>query len=296
MSVQLEQFVNSADVVGLIQRARCEDLGETGDDVTSRLFIAAHVKASASFRSRVPGVLSGAALLPRVAAVYDGTIAVSDLMRDGMRLECGTVIANISGPLRSVTAMERIALNFMTHLSGVATLTASYVDAVAGTKAQVCDTRKTIPGLRGLQKYAVACGGGTNHRIGLHDAVLIKDNHIAHIPPEELGCELTRVFAEARGETPAPKFIEVEVDTLDQLRIVLACGPDMVLLDNMSNDELRQAVSMRDADAPGVLLEASGCVSMETVGGIAQAGVDRISVGALTHSAPTLDIGLDIDQ
>ena len=173
-------------------------------------------------------------------------------------------------------------------------MTWQFVQLTQGTKAGIFDTRKTIPGLRSLAKYAVVCGGGQNHRIGLFDAILIKDNHIAHIPLEQLGEALKVSFAAARQSENPPKFIEVEVDNLEQLKRVLDCGVDMVLLDNMDNDTLKQAVAIRDELAPTVQLEASGTVNLSTVADIAKTGVDRISVGAITHSAPTLDIGLDI--
>ena len=207
----------------------------------------------------------------------------------------GDVVGTLSGSLRGILAVERVLLNLLTHLSGIATLTAAYVAQVAGTSADIYDTRKTIPGLRDLAKYAVACGGGCNHRMGLHDAVLVKDNHIAHIAPAELPGALARMVVAARAAKPRPTFVEIEVDTLDQLRAVLPTGPDIVLLDNMAPDQLRDAVALRNAAAPGVLLEASGGVTLETVGAIARTGVDRIAVGALTHSAPALDLGLDID-
>ena len=185
-------------------------------------------------------------------------------------------------------------MNFVTHLSGIATLTSQYVQAVKGTNAVICDTRKTIAQMRSLAKYAVACGGGVNHRMGLFDAVLIKDNHIAGIAPDDLTHALISAIIKARAAQPPPAFIEVEVDTLEQLRRVLLCAADMILLDNMSPPQLREAVAMRDADAPQVQLEASGGVTLDNVRAIAESGVDRIAVGQITHSAPALDMGLDI--
>jgi nicotinate-nucleotide pyrophosphorylase (carboxylating) len=191
--------------------------------------------------------------------------------------------------------MERTALNFLQRLSGIATLTARFVAEVAGTKAVILDTRKTTPGWRALEKYAVRCGGGTNHRFGLYDAVLIKDNHLAWLA--EGGDPIGRAVAAARAGAPkGNKFIEVEVDTLEQLDRALEVGPDIILVDNLGPEKLAEAVRRRDAKAPGILLEASGGVTLETVRGLALTGVDRISVGALTHSAPALDIGLDFDR
>ncbi|MHB1158603.1 MAG: carboxylating nicotinate-nucleotide diphosphorylase, partial [Phycisphaerales bacterium] len=272
---------------------------QSAGDITSELSIAPQTQSTASFRSRKPGRLAGAILLPRIAQHYDPRLRITSHADDGDALSPGQTIATVAGPLRSILAAERVMLNFLTHLSGIATLTDRYVRAVAGTKAKIHDTRKTIPGFRGLAKYAVRCGGGFCHRIGLYDAVLVKDNHIApgSLGSAGLGDHIRRVIAAARQRTPAPDFIEVEVDTLDQLEQVLPLGCDIVLLDNMPPPPevgLREAVAMRDRIAPNVMLEASGGVSLDTVSIIAHTGVDRIAVGALTHSAPALDIGLDI--
>jgi nicotinate-nucleotide pyrophosphorylase (carboxylating) len=211
-------------------------------------------------------------------------------------LSQGQPIATVIGPQRSILAAERVMLNFMTHLSGIATLTARFVAAIAGTRARILDTRKTIPGLRTLAKYAVRCGGGLSHRMGLHDAVLIKDNHLAGIPIAALKARLDEAITAARRLMPPPLFVAVEVDTLDQLQIVLRCAVDFVLLDNMPAEMMRHAAAIRDRVAPDVLLEASGQVNLQTVRAIAESGVDRISIGALTHSAPALDIGLDMQE
>jgi nicotinate-nucleotide pyrophosphorylase (carboxylating) len=191
--------------------------------------------------------------------------------------------------------MERVALNFCTHLSGIATLTSAFVDAVRGTKAGIYDTRKTIPGLRGLAKYAVACGGGRNHRIGLYDAVLVKDNHIAHVPTAQLAAAMSAGIAKARAMQPRPVFVEIEVDNLAQLEEVLRCDVDIILLDNMTPSQMQQAVSLRNRIAPRIELEASGGITLANVRAAAETGVDRIAIGALTHSAVALDLGLDID-
>jgi len=228
---------------------------------------------------------------------FDGQVQVDIKTPDGSGIEPGQVVAVMTGSIRGILSAERVALNLLTHLSGVATLTSRYVQQVAGTRARVYDTRKTLPGLRGLQKYAVACGGGENHRMGLYDAVLLKDNHLAQVGAEGLAeavADAVKRSREANRGHPRIKFVMVEVDSLEQLEKVLPTGIDLVLLDNMGVDQLRLAVSMRDKAACRVELEASGGVTLETVRAIAQTGVDRISVGALTHSAPALDIGLDI--
>jgi nicotinate-nucleotide pyrophosphorylase (carboxylating) len=228
------------------------------------------------------------------------------LANDGDAVQAGAALAEIAGEARDLLTAERLLLNLVGRLSGIATLTRQYVDAIAGTRARIYDTRKTTPGLRRLEKYAVRCGGGTNHRTGLFDAVLIKDNHLAfaaaaHVAatPRE-AVERARQFVaetasslEASPDGKPAILIEVEVDTLDQLRDVLPALPDIVLLDNMPPDVLREAVALRDAAAPQVELEASGGISLHSVRAAAESGVERISVGGLTHSASSLDVGLD---
>jgi nicotinate-nucleotide pyrophosphorylase (carboxylating) len=292
----LEDYVLADELADLIRRAREEDLGPDGIDVTSALFIPADLTAKASVVARKPGYLSGAALLNHVVNAYDAHISVKVLTPDGSPIKTGQAVATLTGPLRSILTAERVALNFMTMLSGVATLTARYVEQTAGTRAKVYDTRKTLPGLRGLQKYAVACGGGATHRMGLYDAVLLKDNHLAHVDAGNLTGAVTEAVQKCRAAHPGLKFVMIEVDTLAQLQQVLTTGIDIVLLDNMTTDQLTQAVEMRNSILPGVELEASGCVTLDTIRGIAQTGVDRISVGALTHSAQALDLGLDISR
>lgn len=284
------------ELADLIRRARAEDLGPDGTDVTSDLFIPADLKAKASVVARQPGYLSGAALLNQVVSTYDTSISVQVATPDGSAIKPGQTVATLTGPLRSILTAERVALNFMTMLSGVATLTARYVEQTAGTRAKVYDTRKTLPGLRGLQKYAVACGGGATHRMGLYDAVLLKDNHLAQVGDGNLTNAVTDAVQKCRAAHPGLKFVMIEVDTLTQLEQVLTTGIDIVLLDNMTTDQLIRAVEMRNRILPGVELEASGGVTLDTIRAIAQTGVDRISVGALTHSAPALDLGLDISR
>lgn len=296
---RLADYVGDTALRRLIQTARDEDLSSPGcspRDITSNLMIPADDHGQAVFRARVAGRLSGAAALPMVVDVFDPAVALMLLLPDGSALRPGSEIARVQGPLRSLLALERTALNLLAHLSGIATLTARYVAAVEGTRARIHDTRKTLPGLRGLEKYAVACGGGVNHRMGLHDAVLVKDNHIAHLALSELAGVLRDLCARAQAADPPIAFIEVEVDSLEQLATVLTCDVDVVLLDNMRLATLREAVAMRDRLAPSVKLEASGGVNLGSVRAIAETGVDIISVGALTHSAAALDIGLDIDR
>ena len=294
---ELGRYIDDATLNALIATAQREDLGPTGVDVTAALFIDESATGEGQIVARQAGVIAGLALLPKIAEAYrdsgPGPIAVDATAVDGSRVEPGDAVARLSGPLRGLLAMERVALNFLGHLSGVATHTAAYADRIAHTRAKVYDTRKTLPGLRGLQKYAVACGGGGTHRIGLYDAVLVKDNHLASVPPQRLTAAVEQMIAEARQRYPALSFIMVEVDTLEQLERVLKPEPDLVLLDNMRPAMLRQAVAIRDRQGPHVELEASGGVTLNTIVATAESGVDRISVGALTHSSPNLDLGLD---
>jgi nicotinate-nucleotide pyrophosphorylase (carboxylating) len=272
----------------LIGLALSEDLGSTGDR-TSLATIPAATQSRAAFVARSAGVVAGLPAAAMVCNAVDPALTFAIVAADGSRTSHGTTLATVAGSLRSILAVERTALNFLQRLSGVATLTRKYVDAAAGFPAKLLDTRKTTPGWRSLEKYAVRCGGGANHRIGLFDGILIKDNHLAGI-----GGDVRKAVETARaylGNAGLP--VEVEVDTLAQLEAALAVKADIVLLDNMNLEQLRAAVVRRDAVAPGVLLEASGGVNLATVRDIAATGVDRISVGALTHSAPALDIALD---
>ena len=292
----LDTYISNDDLSGLIERAKREDLGSEGLDLTSLCAIAPDDRRTARFCARQGGRLAGNTMLASICAVYDANISTREVLCDGTLLARGVVVAELSGPLRSLLALERVALNFLTHLSGIATLTAKYVEAVRGSKARIFDTRKTTPGLRSLEKYAVSCGGGSNHRMGLYDALLIKDNHLAHLSLDELPPALRDMVARARTTTPPPAFIEVEVDDLEQFRRVLSCDVDVVLLDNMDIDSLRRAVEIRDRDAPGIELEVSGGVTLENVRPIAETGIDRISVGRLTHSAPAFDLSMDVTR
>jgi nicotinate-nucleotide pyrophosphorylase (carboxylating) len=276
----------------LIELALAEDLGEPPDDLTSRMMIDAAQSGSVDIVARTDGVLAG---LPIVALVFerlDGRVRIDEKLQDGSPLRAGLVVATLSGPMRSLLAGERTALNFLTHLSGVASLTRKYVEAVRGTNAVVLDTRKTHPGYRRLEKYAVRMGGGHNHRMGLYDGCLIKDNHLAAWSAANQGASLADALRHARRQLEST-LLEVEVDTLEQLADALNADPDIVLLDNMDLDTLRKAVTLRNERGHRAQLEASGGVNLENVANIAATGVDRISIGALTHSAATLDLGFD---
>lgn len=294
----LNDFIPEDALRRLIDVAQREDLGPSRLDATSSLFIEADRQCVARIAARQGGVVAGLALLPDIVAAYDPTVEITATAVDGAVIEPGDVVAELHGPRRSVLMLERVALNFAGHLSGVASHTAEFANRIAHTKAKVYDTRKTLPGLRGLQKYAVACGGGCTHRMGLYDAVLVKDNHLAHLPLEQMTEALRAMAERARREVAGLKFVMVEVDTLEQLARVLPAGVDLVLLDNMPPATLAQAVAKRDAATSTgrrVELEASGGITLDTVRAVAEAGVDRISVGALTHSSVNLDLGLDID-
>lgn len=267
-----------------------EDLGDAGD-LTSAAVIDPTLAGRAAFVARAEGVVAGLPAAGGTFALVDPAVRFDPLVEDGTRVSPGTRLATVRGPMRGILTGERTALNFLQRLSGVATQTRRYVEAVAGLPAKVLDTRKTTPGWRLLEKYAVRRGGGHNHRMGLGDGILIKDNHLAAMGPE-LGtvAQAVRLAREAYGS----RFpLEVEVDSLDQLDVALAARPDVVLLDNMDLESLREAVRRRDAGGFAVELEASGGVTLHTLRGIAETGVDRISVGALTHSAVALDIALD---
>jgi len=280
----------------LLAMARDEDLGS--GDLTAAL-LEADVRAEAAFVPRQEMVVCGAHLLEAVAARYSGEIRTEVCIHDGRTAGPGEVVARWSGSAKGVLAAERVALNFLQRLSGVATLTRQYVDAVAGTAAQIYDTRKTIPGWRELAKYAVRCGGGQNHRKGLWDAVLIKDNHLAIIaraegrdPIEAMGRELERI----RPFLGDHAFVELEVDTLEQLAVGLTLNVDIIMLDNMTPEQMREGVAMRAAagETGRIELEASGGIALDNVAEVAATGVERIAVGAITHSAESVDIGLDI--
>lgn len=268
-----------------VEAALLEDLGRAGD-ITAQATLPPEARAVAAFVARKPGVVAGIDFARRAMAMMDPAIRFSTLIADGTRLVPGDVIARVEGSARAVLSAERVALNFLGHLSGVASATRVFADKIAHTRAKIVCTRKTTPGLRAFEKYAVRCGGGANHRFGLDDAILIKDNHIAVCGSVAEAIRRARAFA---GHLVK---IEVEVDRLDQLVEAMTERPDAVLLDNMSPEMLREAVAIVAGRAA---TEASGGVGPETVGRIAESGVDLISAGWITHSAPVLDIGLDID-
>ncbi len=275
----------------LVDLALAEDLGPIGDR-TSRALIPADQMGTAAFVVRTEGVVAGLPAARMVCEAVSADLVFKPVISDGTRIEKGGSLATVSGPLRAILAAERTALNFLQRLSGIASLTRRYVAATAGFPAAILDTRKTTPGWRLLEKYAVRMGGGTNHRVGLFDGILIKDNHLAGLDGDvQLAVTMAR---SAEGNDWLP--VEVEVDTLDQLEEALAARADIVLLDNMTPDQLRAAVRRRDELGAFTKLEASGGVTLNTVREIASTGVDRISIGAITHSATALDIGLDYVQ
>jgi nicotinate-nucleotide pyrophosphorylase (carboxylating) len=301
-SGQLEE-----DLRRFVRLAVFEEL-DRGQDWTTISLVPEEAQASANIVARKAGVIAG---LPAVGVVLDEMdieARFHPLVQDGDAIIAGTVIATIAGAARDLLTSERMMLNLLGRLSGIATLTRQYVEAIEGTKARIYDTRKTTPGWRRLEKYAVRCGGGYNHRRGLYDAILIKDNHLAFGREETSGSAFTPAEAVCRAKSflaqqvsdelprraPDPQMIvEIEVDSLAQLREVLPERPDIVLLDNMTPETLREAVAIRDASGSTAELEASGGVGLQSVRAVAETGIERISVGALTHSAASLDVGLD---
>jgi len=262
-----------------------EDLGLAGD-LTSQATLSPKATAKATISAREPGIIAGLDLAAAAFRLVGDGVSFTPHLQDGDRVEIGGVVATVSGPARLVMSAERVALNFLNHLSGIATLTRIYADAVAGTGAQICDTRKTTPGLRAFQKYAVRCGGGANHRYSLDDAILIKDNHIAVAGSVTAAYQAAEAFA---GHLVA---IEIEVASLAELEEALAAGARIILLDNMDNDLLRQAVAI---NAGRARLEASGRVHLDRVRSIGETGVNYISTSQITMAAKPLDLGLDVE-
>ena len=283
MNTHLEPPLDKVLLEPLVQAALVEDLGRRGD-VTSQATIPADKQAKLQIRARQAGVICGMDVARLSFAAVDEQIEFVAQIHDGERVAAGSVLAIVSGNARHLLTAERTALNFLTHLSGIATATQQIVDSVAEYPAQITCTRKTIPGLRTLQKYAVRCGGGRNHRLGLDDAILIKDNHIA------IAGDIQTAIKQAQDFAGHLIPIEVEVDTLEQLQLALDAGVNLVLLDNMSPDTLSEAVAMCQGHAK---TEASGGITPETVQAAAKSGVDFIAMGYLTHSTTALDIGLD---
>lgn len=279
-------FLALPTITDAVRHALAEDLGRAGD-ITSIATIPEETPARAVMVARQPGIIAGLPLAIEAFRQLAPEMKIEAHARDGDTVTKGKSLLTIVGPARAVLAAERVALNFVGRLSGIATLTASYVKQTAGTKLRICCTRKTTPGLRALEKYAVRCGGGFNHRFGLDDAILIKDNHIA------VAGSISEVLKRARAVAGHLVKVEIEVDTLDQLREVLGTGlADVVLLDNMDISTLREAVALA---ASRVVLEVSGGVTVDRIAEIAKTGVDYASSGALTHSAPNFDVALDIE-
>jgi nicotinate-nucleotide pyrophosphorylase (carboxylating) len=273
------------DLTTIVAAALQED--DTRHDITTAATVTSNRRARCRLVARQPGVIAGLALACEAFEQLDPAVTMRVEHVDGTRVEANTPVMFLSGHARGVLSAERVALNFMQRLSGIATLTARYVDAIAGTRAHILDTRKTTPLLRRLEKYAVRAGGGLNHRMDLSAAVLIKDNHLAAVDGD-----IAVAVSRARGVAPAGIKVEVECDTLDQVRAAVDAGADVVMLDNMQLMEMREAVKLVDGRA---VTEASGGITLDTVRLVAETGVDWISVGALTHSAPALDLALDFD-
>ena len=281
--------LTQAEIRRAVRAALAEDLGR--GDVTTLATVPAGAKSVARMNAREPLVVAGLAFAETAFRELSPKIQIKRLVRDGQRVKAKTPLLQISGPSRAVLSAERVALNFVQRLSGVATATAQFADLTKGTKARILDTRKTTPGWRRFEKYAVKCGGGTNHRIGLFDMVLIKDNHLVALRNEKPNA-ITAAVARARKQFPKLK-VEVEADTLEQVSQAAEAGADIVLLDNMPTAQLRQAVKIIRGRAQ---TEASGGVNLRTVRAIARTGVDFISVGGITHSARAVDIGLDFEN
>jgi nicotinate-nucleotide pyrophosphorylase (carboxylating) len=282
------QPLRAEDIAIALKAAFAEDIGD--GDVTTIATVPESATSVAMMRAREPLVVAGLALAEAAFRELSASIQIESFAKDGQRMKEGDGLLKISGSARAILTAERVALNFVQRLSGIATLTAQFVDAISGTKTQILDTRKTTPGLRRLEKYAVTCGGGRNHRFGLFDMVLIKDNHLAALRNAEPNA-VAAAIQQARTKYPQLK-IEVEADTLEQVDQALAAGADLILLDNMNPVQLRLAVQKCKGRAQ---TEASGGVNLASARAIAETGVDFISVGALTHSARAVDIGLDFE-
>ncbi len=282
-----KSFPDGEVTTALIRAALAEDVGP--GDASTAITVPPEAVVTGEYRARESGVVAGLPLIDLVHAVLDAGVRVERLVADGAAVVPGACVARIAGPAAAILTGERTTLNFLQHLGGIASLTARYVEAVAGTGCRVLDTRKTLPGWRALAKYAVRCGGGDNHRMGLYDRVMLKDNHWA-----VGGGAVADLVARARRDFPA-LAVEVEVDDLDQFDRVLPLGVEWILLDNFTPAQAVEAVARRDGAGGGTLLEISGNVTLETIGTYARTGVDAASVGRLTHSAPALDLGLDLE-
>ncbi len=280
--------LTAAEIRRAVRAALAEDLGS--GDVTTQATVPTNAQSVALMRAREPLVVAGLAFAEAAFRQLAPKIKIKKYFLDGQRAKVGDTLLKISGSARAILSAERVALNFVQRLSGVATATAQFVDAIHGTRAKILDTRKTTPGWRRLEKYAVACGGGKNHRIGLFDLVLIKDNHLVALQNENVNA-IAAAVRRARKKFPKLK-VEVEADTLEQVAQAAAAGADIILLDNMTTAQMRQALKIIRGRA---ITEASGGVNLKSVRNIAATGVDFISVGAITHSARAVDIGLDFE-
>ena len=279
------QITNS--IKAIVERALEEDLGQ--GDITTDALIPPDVRGAGSLVAKTTGVIAGLEVALEVFRQTDPSVETRVLMPDGSAVSPGEVVAELAGSVAGILRGERVALNFIQRLSGIATATSTYVNAVQGTGARIIDTRKTVPGLRQLEKYAVRVGGGHNHRYNLSDGVLIKDNHIAALRARELG--LVEIVRRARENSPHTVKVEIEVESVEEAREALEARADVIMLDNMSPDEMRRVVAMTGGRC---LLEASGGINLDTVRAVAETGVDLISVGALTHSVRAMDISLDM--
>ena len=277
-----------AAITALIDRALAED--RTSNDVTTDTLIPPGTPGAATLTAKSPGVLAGGEVARAVFERAEPSLRAELLIEDGAALRPGDAIGRVEGPVGGILRAERCALNFLQHMSGIATETARYAAAVAGTGASIVDTRKTVPGLRTLQKYAVLVGGGRNHRMDLADGVLIKDNHIAALRAQEVG--LAEIVRRARERAPHTLRVEVEVESMEEARAAVEARADVILLDNMAPEEMRRVVEMIGGRA---VVEASGGITLQSVRDVAETGVDIISVGALTHSVTALNISLDLD-
>ncbi|XZE21173.1 carboxylating nicotinate-nucleotide diphosphorylase [Pirellulaceae bacterium SH449] len=287
------------DLSHLTRLAIREDL-DRGMDLTTMAIVPEGVSGQADIVARVAGIAAGTGLIEAILSEFECTVKCELHVEDGEPFEAKQTLATLRGEARDLLTCERTVLNFLGRLCGIATLTALFAEKVVGTRAQVFDTRKTTPGWRRVEKYAVLCGGGANHRMGLFDAILIKDNHLASRAVSDSvvmdagdAVRQAKNFLRGLPESENPQFIEIEIDSPGQLASAIEAGPDIVLLDNMSCDQLMECVAIRDRMNPAVELEASGGVNLESIASIAKTGLERISVGALTHSAVNLDLGLD---
>ena len=277
----------TSSVMAIVAGALEEDLGP--GDVTTDALIPPDIRGLGSIVAKTTGIIAGVEVALEVFRQANPDVETRTLITDGSEVSPGVVVAEVEGSIAGILKGERVALNFLQRLSGIATATSMYVKAVQGTKARIVDTRKTVPGIRQLEKYAVRMGGGHNHRYNLADGILIKDNHIAALRARGLG--LVEIVSRARENSPHTLRVEIEVESIDEAKEALEAGADVILLDNMSPEEMRQVVTLTEGRR---LLEASGGINLETVRAVAETGVDLISVGALTHSVMAMDISLDL--